>query len=345
VLTNGSVGNPNLKPERVLGSETGFEMGLLRDRVGVDFTFFNEISHDAILSKNVAPSLGFGATSQFFNAGQINKHGVELGLHGVVVDRRAFGWEMQFNVATNHSTIVKLSGAPGDTSIDLGTAPPLGHRVGYSPFDFFTYNVVSATYDPTTKKAINPMCADAHGVVSPCFAPGTTNVVAPKVYFGHSLPTTEGSLGSTWRYGRFRLHTLVDFVTGFNKLDNNLRINCQLDGDCIYAAFPANYDPAIVAQVQNSGTLRNFFIKPSNFTKWRELSLSFDAPTDIASRIGAHALTVTASGRNLATKTRYTGIDPENSLVSSGGSSSAIGIDQAEYPQLMTFLVTIRASW
>lgn len=345
VLTNGTVGNPNLKPERVLGSETGFEMGLLRDRVGVDFTYFNEVSHDAILSKNVAPSLGYGATSQFFNAGQINKHGVELGLHGLVVDRPAFGWEMQFNIATNHSTIVKLSGAPGDTSIDLGTAPPLGHRVGYSPFDFFTYDVVSATYDPTTKKAINPMCADAHGVVSPCFAPGTTNVVAPKVYFGHSLPTTEGSLSSTWRYRRFSLHTLFDFETGFNKLDNNLRINCQLDGDCIYAAFPANYDPAIVAQVQNSGTLRNFFIKPANFTKWRELSLTFDAPTNIASRIGAHSLAITASGRNLAMSTRYSGLDPENSLVSSAGSSSAIGIDQAEYPQLMTFLVTVRAAW
>ena len=88
-----------------------------------------------------------------------------------------------------------------------------------------------------------------------------------------------------------------------------------------------------------------FFIKPANFTKWRELSLAFDAPDRIASRIGAHALSVTASGRNLSMITRYTGIDPENSLVSSGGSSSAIGIDQAEYPQLTTFVVTVRVAW
>ncbi len=342
VLTNGTVGNLNLKPERVLGSETGFEMGLLRDRVGVDFTFYNDVSHDAILSKNVAPSQGFGATSQFFNAGQINKNGVELGLRGQLLDRKNYGWDMQVNVATNHSKIVRLSGSPGDTSIDLGTAPPLGHRVGYSPFDFFTYDVVSATYDPATKKAINPMCADAHGVVAPCFAPGTTNVVAPKVYFGHSLPTTEGSVSSTWRAGRFRLYTLFDFETGFNKLDNNLRINCQLDSDCIYSAYPANYDPAIIAQVQNSGTLRNFFIKPASFTKWRELSLSFDAPERVSNKIGAHALSITLSGRNLSMMTRYTGLDPENSL---GGQSGSIALDQAEYPQPTTFLVTVRSSW
>ncbi|HEX3868744.1 MAG TPA: SusC/RagA family TonB-linked outer membrane protein [Gemmatimonadaceae bacterium] len=345
VLTNGTIGNPNLKPERVLGTEAGFESGLFNDRVGVDFTYYSDVSHDAILSKNVAPSVGFGATSQFFNAGQIDKSGIELGLHGQLINRKQWGWDMQLNVATNHAKIIKLSGAPGDTNIVLGTAPPEAHRVGYSPFDFFTYDVVSATYDPTTKKATNPMCADAHGNVAPCFAPGTTNVVAPLVYFGHSLPTTEGSLSSTWRYGRFRLYSLLDFETGFNKLDNNLRINCQLDGDCIQAQFPQNYSPAIVAQVQNSGTLRNFFIKPASYAKWRELSLAYDAPDRIAGKIGAHALSLVVAMRNLSTITRYTGLDPENSLDPSGGTSGAIGLDQAEYPQLTTFLATVRLSY
>jgi TonB-linked SusC/RagA family outer membrane protein len=347
VLTNGSVGNADLKPERVLGTEAGFEAGLFDDRIGVDFTFFNDISHDAILSKTTAPSAGFGGGSQFFNAGQINKHGVELGLKAQVLNRRAYGWDMQFNVATNHVRIVKLSGAPGDTIIDLGTAPPQGHRVGGSPFDFYTFNVVSATYDPTTKKAINPMCQDDHGNLSPCFAPGTTNVVAPKVYFGHSLPTSEGSWANTIRVGRFRFYGLVDFERGDNKFDNNLRINCQLNGDCIYAVFPANYDPGIVAQVQNSGTLRNFFIKPASFTKLRELSVSYDASEHAAHFIGANSMAITMSARNLHTWTRYTGLDPESSLAASNGTGSNSGnaLDQSEFPQLAQFLVTFRLAY
>src|SRR5205823_15048360 len=119
--------------------------GLFNNRIGIDFTYFNEVSHDAILAKSVAPSTGFGASTQFFNAGQINKHGMELALKGQVISRRRYGWDMQFNLATNASKIIKLSGAPGDTNIDLGTAPPLAHRVGYSPFEMFTFNVVSAT--------------------------------------------------------------------------------------------------------------------------------------------------------------------------------------------------------
>lgn len=347
VLTTGSVGNPDLKPEKDYETETGFEAGLFNERIGVDFTFYSDASHDAILSKTTAPSAGFGGGSQFFNAGQIDKHGIELALKGQVVNRRSVGWDMQFNVATTHARIVRLSGAPGDTIIDLGTAPPQGHRVGGSPFDFYTYNVVSATYDPTTKKATNPMCEDDHGNISPCFAPGTTNVIAPKVYFGHSLPTSEGSWSNTIRVGRFRFYGLVDFARGDNKFDNNLRINCQLNGDCLQAVFPQNYDPAIVAQVQNSGTLRNFFIKPASFTKLRELSVSYDASERVAGFVGANSLAITASARNLHTWTRYTGLDPESSLAASNGTGSNSGnaLDQSEFPQLAQFIVTFRLSY
>jgi TonB-dependent SusC/RagA subfamily outer membrane receptor len=342
VLTTGTYGNLTLKPERVVGSELGFEAGMLGDRLGVDFTFFNDVSHDAILSRSVSPSTGFGGTSQFINAGRIDKHGIELGLRGQVINRRDFGWDLQINVATNASTIKQLSGAVGDTSIDLGTAPPLGHRVGYSPFDLFTYNVVSATYDATTKKATNPMCMDSHGAVAPCFVPGTTNVQAPKVYFGHSLPTNEGSLASTLRFYRIRFYAMADFQRGFNKLDNNLRIRCQLNSNCEETVFPEKFDPAVVAQVQNSGTLRNYFIKPASFTKLRELSLSYDAPSRFASKIGAQSLSMTLSGRNLGTWTRYTGLDPENSL---GGQSGSIALDQSEFPQLTSFVFGLRLSY
>lgn len=342
VLTTGTYGNENLKPERVLGTELGFEAGLLDDRFGIDFTFFNDVSRDAILSRAVSPSTGFGGTSQFINAGRIDKHGIELGLKAQLINRRNYGWDMQFNVATNSSKIKQLSGTVGDTLIDLGTAPPLAHRVGYSPFDMFTYNVVSATYVDSIKRAINPMCADAHGVVAPCFVPNTTNVQAPKVYFGHSLPTTEGSLSTTLRYGRFRYYVMADFQTGFNKLDNNLRIRCQLNANCLETTFPAQYDPAVVAQVFNSGTLRNYFIKPASFTKLREMTLSYDVSERYASRIGAQSLALAVSARNLGTWTKYTGLDPENSL---GGQNGSIALDQSEYPQLASFQISLRLSY
>jgi hypothetical protein len=133
-----------------------------------------------------------------------------------------------------------------------------------------------------------------------------------------------------------------DFQRGFNKLDNNLRIRCQLNSNCLESVFPERFDPAVVAQVQNSGTLRNYFIKPGSFMKWREVSVSYDAPSRLAGRLGAGALSATLSGRNLNTWTRYTGLDPENNL---GGQTGSIALDQSEYPQLSSIAFSVRLSY
>ncbi|HEY9230063.1 MAG TPA: hypothetical protein VIP11_25650, partial [Gemmatimonadaceae bacterium] len=180
------------------------------------------------------------------------------------------------------------------------------------------------------------------GAISPCFVAGTTNVQAPKVYFGHSLPPTQGSISSTFRFNRFRYYVMADFQSGFNKLDNNLRIRCQLNSNCLETVFAERYDPGVVAQVQNSGTLRNYFIKPASFTKLREMSLSYDAPSRYARLLAAQSLAIIVSGRNLNTWTKYTGLDPENSL---GGQNGSIALDQSEYPQLASFQFNLRVSY
>ena len=344
-LTPNTVGNPNLKPERVLGLELGFESSLFKDRIGIDFTFFSDVSRDAILAKPVAPSTGFGASTQYLNAGQINKHGFELAIRGQIINERSYGWDMQFNIAATTSKIIKIGSGAADTLVSLGTAPPEQQRVGYSPFDFFTYRVVSATFDPTTKKATNAMCDNAQGGTMLCFAPGTTNVQAPAVFMGHSIPTTTGAWTNTFRYQRFRLYVMTDFQAGFSKLNNNLRINCQLNSTCLYNVFPANYNPAIIATTQNSGTLRDFFIQPASFVKLREIGLSYDAPANVARQLRASALGVTLSARNIATRTKYQGLDPENSLMTSSGASTAIGVDQAEFPQLTSIVLALRLSY
>jgi hypothetical protein len=349
-LTNAAIGNADLKPERVLGSEVGFETALWRERIGIDFTYFNEVSHDAILARKVAPSTGFGASSQFVNAGQINKHGLELSIKGQVINQRRYGWDMQFNIANTQSKIIRLTGQ--DTLINVtggntgvGTVGDVFHRVGYSPFDLFTYRVVSATYDPTTKLAINPMCDDAHGGVMPCFAPGTSTVQAPLMYFGHSIPTTLGSLTNSFRFGPARLYVLVDFQTGFRKTDTNAEQVCQVFFACIEDIYPERYNPAIIATAQDGGQLQDYFIRSASFAKLREVSLSFDAPSRIAARVGAKELGLSITGRNLATRTRYSGIDPETSIPPVGGNNNNIGTDQTEYPQLMSVLLSLRLTY
>jgi hypothetical protein len=339
VLTTGTYGNPNLKPERVVGKEFGFEAGLFRERLGIDLTYFNDVSHDAILSKGVAPSVGFGSSSMNINAGEITKQGIELGLRSHVIDMRSYGWDMNFNIATQNGKVKRLSGAPGDTNVDLGN---MAHRIGYAPYSWFSYRVVSASYNPATRRAFDPKCDDGHGGVMNCFAGDnslTNALIAPKVFLGRSIPRVVGSWTNTIRVGDFRLYGMVDYARGFRRTDNNLRIRCQLFLTCLEVVKTDNTDPARLVQMQTGGSLRNFVINDASYASLREVSLSYDAPTRYASKLGAHSLGLTASARNLHWWTKYTGLDPENQL---GGTGD---LDQAEYPQLAALIFTLRLTY
>jgi hypothetical protein len=43
--------------------------------------------------------------------------------------------------------------------------------------------------------------------------------------------------------------------------------------------------------------------------------------------------------------TKYTGIDPENSVSATSGNSTNFGTDQTEYPQLASVVVTFRLTY
>jgi len=114
---------------------------------------------------------------------------------------------------------------------------------------------------------------------------------------------------------------------------------------CIETTYPERYDPAIVATAQNGGQLQDYFIRSASFTKLREVSLSLDAPQRVAARVGASQLGLTITGRNLGTRTKYSGIDPEASVSGTGGNNNNIGTDQTEYPQLRSVIVALRLSY
>ena len=91
--------------------------------------------------------------------------------------------------------------------------------------------------------------------------------------------------------------------------------------------------------------LETGYFEDAGFLKLRELSLTYFAPAMWASRIGASALSLTISGRNLATWTNYKGPDPE---VSQSGQFNFSVADFLTQPPVRSFVarvnVTLRLS-
>jgi TonB-linked SusC/RagA family outer membrane protein len=334
-LTPGVYGNPRLAPERGIETELGFDSGFLDDRLGVDFTYYHTKTKDAILSRGVAPSTGFGAANQFVNAGAILNQGVEATLKAQIINRRRYGWDVNFNISHNWSEVQKLAG--NDTTIVVGF---IQHRIGYAPWSWFAQRIVSAEFDPGTKRAKNAMCDNGKGGVTPCLNANGA-VIAPRVYLGRVNPATEGSFNTTVRFlNDFRLGALVDFKTGFKRTDNNYRIRCQIFNTCLERIYPETTDPKKLAAMQTNGTLRDVFIVDDSFAKLRELSLAYDVPAKYTRYFSGRSATINFAARNLHTWTKYTGLDPEAQFLGGGNN-----VDQSELPQLTQFVFTLRLNY
>ena len=343
------IGNDALEPEKGSEVEIGFEAGLFDSRLGVDFTYYNTRTRDAILSRNLPPSLGFPG-SQFVNAGEIRNQGFEVQLNAAAYQSDAISVDVNLNVATNNNEIVDLGG------IDQGTgfiAAGSQRRVpGFPVASWFRRKVVSATLNGTgpTARAVDPMCdgGDPNGKKLPDGTPlelGGAPVpcaIAPRLYLGHVTPDMEGSLGATLTLlGEIRLYALVDWKTGYTKFDNNLRARCQVFNQCHENFFPEQYDPALIAEIQSGSPLRSFIFSDGSFAKLREVSASVNLPDQLLGPIGASRATLTLTGRNLMTWTNYSGLDPEASFVEFGYTL----LEQDNTPQLNQFTATLNLSF
>ncbi|MGH7443957.1 MAG: TonB-dependent receptor domain-containing protein, partial [Longimicrobiales bacterium] len=334
-VTPSTIGNPELGPERGHEIEAGFDAGLWNDKVGVQFTYYNKRTTDAILLRESAPSSGF-TDSRFVNAGEIKNTGVEALVKLQVMQRDNFAWDATFTAATNDAEVTKLAG--GDTTIVNGSTQ---HKIGYAPRSWFHHRVVSADYDAATDEISNVMCDDGAGGVTPCFNE-IGQVVAPRVYLGRTTPSFEGSVSTSLRFwDQLTLYAMVDVKTGYLKLDNNLRARCQVFSLCRENMYPEEFDPARIAQVRSNGSLRDFVFTDAGFAKLREVSLTYSVPGSLMSRLGASAGSINVAARNLHTWTDYTGLDPENQFLEGGN----IGLEQSNLPQLSTFVTTFRVSF
>ncbi len=343
-VTPSTVGNPSLGPERSSEIELGFEAGLLDDRVGVDFTWYNQTTRDAILLRPSAPSTGFPG-SRFMNVGKVQNRGFEALLRGTLLSLPRFKWDASFSLARNDNEVLFINDEEDRIVVsgDFGVE----HRVGYPLGAWFHRRVLSADFDSDGRVILSSMvCDNGEGGTTPCYD-GTT-AVAPYVFLGRGDPKYEGMFSTTFTIGeRIRVYGLMDFKTGFMKWDHVTRVRCALNNNCHENVEPEQYvdtAPARLAAYQTGAVIGGEYIRDSKFLRLREVSIGYTVPTQIAQRFGATRASVNLAARNLHTWSPWTGMDPEARFLS--GARGGFGpIEQNHLPQLTSFVTTINLSF
>jgi TonB-linked SusC/RagA family outer membrane protein len=98
--------NANLKPEITTAYEVGADVRFFKDRLNVDFTYYNATTKDQIISLPIPISSGYN--QQVINGGRVNTSGVEVIIGGTPIRNKKFTWNTTFNFATNRSVIKDL---------------------------------------------------------------------------------------------------------------------------------------------------------------------------------------------------------------------------------------------
>jgi TonB-linked SusC/RagA family outer membrane protein len=112
----GRLNNINLKPEFTTETELGTELQFFNNRIGLDVAYFNRLSTDLIVIRDLPSTSGFG--SEITNAGKISNKGWEIGLTLVPLKmRNGFTWT-SFAAYTRIRSMVEDAGLGG--SIFLG---------------------------------------------------------------------------------------------------------------------------------------------------------------------------------------------------------------------------------
>lgn len=97
----------DLKPERKNSWEIGLDWRFLKNRIGIDFTYYKENTKDQIMT--IAVPSESGINNEVINAGNIQNSGVEIALNTTPIQTKDWQWDLNFTYTRNRSKIVALS--------------------------------------------------------------------------------------------------------------------------------------------------------------------------------------------------------------------------------------------
>jgi len=320
-LRYASVGNPDLRPERGSEVELGFESALVGGRLGLEATYYNKKTRDALLQVAVPPSTGFAGT-QLQNLGTIANSGVEMVLSATPMRRTPLTIESMLTLSTNHNKLVSFGVARAP--IIFGDYAPVQRYQEGNPLA--AYWAQRVQYD-----ANGNLVKNAAG--QPILDPNS-------VYMGPSVPTKEMSFSNDFIvFEKLRLHSLFNYQGGhymFNVKDWR-RDRAALSWATVNPR--ANPDEVLAREF----AAENWYdIQKADFVKLRDLSLSYDLPAGFIGRFADHA-TLMLAGHNLRIWTKYGGADPE--LNFNGGSSTFNRNDSWTVPNPRRYTFSVQAGF
>ncbi|QQT26253.1 SusC/RagA family TonB-linked outer membrane protein [Sphingobacterium spiritivorum] len=332
LFSSATLANENVKPERQRELELGTDLSFFKNRLGLQFNWYNKKVDDLLLRSVIAPSVGF--SNLLDNIGSLRNKGIEVVVNGTPVKGEKWNWNTSFIYSRNRNEALDVgglrlfptnSGAP----VSIITGQPIGVFYG----TFFARNpdgslLTNAAGIPMMERGIQNSATtftpqrDANGMPT-----GTTL----RKVLGNPNPDYTFSFVNDISYKKLSLHVQLDAVRGGDVWNADWRTRQGVGNGKVAeqeqkGELPRGYVSGVYA-------IEEWRIDNGSFVKLREVSLSYN----VGKVKYIKDLTINVSGRNLISWDNYKGYDPE---LNAGGQSTILrNIDFGAVPIPRSFSI------
>ena len=322
--------NADLKWETTTTYNVGFDFGFLKDRITAGLDVYYRETTDMI---NWIPVPALSNLTNYLNSniGNMINTGFELDVNAVAIDTKDWTWSLGANVAYNYNEITKLTASASDkTGINTGgISGGVGntvqqHQVGYAPSSFYVYQQV---YDQDGRP-LEGVYVDRSG---------DGKIDEADKYFYHK-PAADWSVGfnTTLTYKNWTLAASGHGSFG-NWVYNNTASDGEMFGDLWTNNFTSNrLSSSLVSDFNKAQYHSDYYVTNASFFKVDNVTLGYTFPALCKTKDGrALGLNIYATAQNVATITKYAGLDPE----------VFGGIDNNLYPRPRTYILGIKLNF
>ena len=320
-------------------------------------TYWKRETQNAIWDVDAAPSSGVGTLKD--NSFSLGSNGFQFSLNTQVANTRDFTWGFIANFGKQTSEITAVKGAPvvltsaaGSTGYVLEAGKKIGQLSGYLGLHSLDEQRDGKYLLPQDQIGNYEVASNGWVVnkttKAPYFTPG-------QYTFGDPNPKFNMSFINSISYKKIiTLNFQFDWINGshiYNQtkewmyrdgIHSDYAVPFTINGQT--GAWSAFYR-GVYAERSRNGT-KNYFYEDASFVRLRNLELSFDLSKlinmDVFKRVQ-----LSIGGRNIWTKTKYTGLDPEINSSNVYGSNSAWdrGTDHNTMPNLRSYQVGLNVGF
>ena len=334
-----SIENDKLKWEESKQSNIGVDITVLDSRINITADAYIKKTSDLLLNAPLPHSTGFDNAVQ--NIGELENKGFDFQISSVNINNE-LKWNTDFNISFNKNKVTNLVGQEMVAGEIAGRGDAILIKEGYSLGTFYGYEFGGV--DPETGQAyyINK---DGESTINP-------DPDEDRKVIGNANPDFIYGLTNTFTYKGISLTIFLEGVQG-NDMLNASRFETEGMTD------PKNQTTAVLDRWRQPGDITDIpasswgdinnsristrFIEDGSYLRVKTLTLSYQLPENILSKVNIDGIRIYVTGENLLTFTNYSGFDPEVNAF--GDSNTAFGIDYGTYPQTRNIIFGLNVTF